>query len=119
MDLGSLEKNPGLTDYYDVLRSDEWLYRKSPDFSHCLVNRFDWGGIEIHLDVIHANITGVEIFTDCLYPEMIENLKAALKDQAYNRESVALVCEAMVEKQPDWKNSLKDIENLLLSEIIG
>jgi len=119
MDLDSLEKTPGLVKYFDTLKSDEWLYRKSPDFTHCLSERFDWGGIEINLDIKHGVITGVEIFTDSLYPEMIEKLENELRDLEYNRESINSVISELAEHNPDWVHSLNDIDRILSAEIHG
>ena len=119
LDLSSLETIPGLTGYYNTLKSEEWLYRKSPDFSHRISNRFDWGGIEINLDIVHGSIAGAAIFTDSLFPEMIEMLESRLKGIAYHHSSVEGLVNELVLTDEQWAPSLKDIGNMLLNEIKG
>jgi len=119
MNLDSLEKIPRLTEYYDTLRSEDWLYKKSPNFSHRLSRRFDWGGIEINIDVVHGSIAAAEIFTDSLYPEMIAKLEKALRDMPYHHDAVELLIADLQQDNEDWNKSLQDIGDMLLNEIKG
>lgn len=119
MNLDSLEKTPKLTDYYDILRSEEWLYKKSPDFTHKLTDRFEWGGIEINIDVVQGIVAQAEIFTDSLYPEMIEKLGKGLKDMPYHHDAVERMIDNLASQNAVWEASLRDIGRMLLSEIKG
>ena len=117
LDLTSLQEIPHLVDYYDLLKSEEWLYRKSPDFSHKLTERYEWGGIEVHLDIKKGMIDDVEIFSDCLLPEMIESIQAFLKSKAYSFETIGLMKQQLGQKNGSWQGCLDDVESLLESEI--
>ena len=117
MDLSSLEKIPRLVEYYELMKSGEWLYQKSPDFTHRIDRRFDWGGIEINIDVHRAEIADIVIFTDCLFPEMIRMLCGSLKGRPYSRLSVEEAAKEIGEHNPDWQNCIDDIVAVLVSEI--
>jgi lipoate-protein ligase A len=117
MDLGSLEKIPRLVDYYELMKSDQWLYQKSPDFTHRIERRFGWGGIEINIDIHHAEIADIVIFTDCLYPEMIKMLCSKLKGMPYSRQSVETVAGELSVFNIDWLESVNDICGIMTEEL--
>ena len=119
LDLSSLETISGLTGYYNTLKSDEWLFQKSPDFSHRISGRFDWGGIEINLDVVKGEIASAAIFTDSLFPEMIHLLEDGLKGTAYHSDSIENTVSRLSLGNKAWAPSLKDIGTMLLNEIKG
>jgi len=83
-----LEKNPGLMKYYEMLKSDSWVLGKTPEFSHHLEQRFEWGGIDLHLDCEEGMIKDVKIFSDALNVEMIKLLEENLKGVAYERDAI-------------------------------
>lgn len=116
MDLGSLEKTPKIVDYYELMKSSEWLYQKSPDFTHRIDRRFSWGGIEINIDVHHAEIADIVIFTDSLYPDMIKLLCLNLKGKPYNRRSVEEAAAFLHQQNPDWRECADDICAVLSEE---
>jgi len=117
MNLDALENIPRLVEYYELMKSEEWLYQKSPDFTHRIDRRFDWGGIEINIDVHHAEIADVVIFSDCLYPEMVKLLIEKLKGQPYRRSSVESMSDYLQQQNPDWQECLLDISGALIEEI--
>lgn len=61
----------------------DWRYGKTPKFSHRFEHRFDWAMFEFHLDVKDGRISDVEIFSDCLKPDFVEQVKVALKGVRY------------------------------------
>ncbi|MBI9106503.1 MAG: lipoate--protein ligase [Spirochaetales bacterium] len=119
MDLLSLDKIPRLVDYYQLMKSEHWLYQKSPDFTHRIERRFIWGGIEINIDVHHAEIADIVIFTDSLFPEMIKILTVQLKGEPYSRSSVDAAADYLRKRNPDWTDCVDDISAVLIEEIRG
>ncbi len=117
MNLDSLKEIPPLVSHYETLRSDAWLYGKSPDFTHRLQKRFSWGGVDIHFNVKQAVLEDVMIYTDCLYPEMIRLLQKGLKGQPYNKNVLRQVNASLETVNPDWAPCLKDIHSLLERKI--
>jgi len=84
----NLEQNPGLLRYYEMLKSDDWIFGKTPEFSHYLERRFDWGGIDLHLDCEDGRIRKAKIFSDALNVEMIAEIEEALRGCEYSKEGV-------------------------------
>lgn len=117
LDYSSLKKIPELTGYYNLLKSDDWLLKKSPDFSHKLNGVFMWGSFELNLDVKKGNIEDVEIYTDSLFPDMIVKIKDYLSGKTYSLETALLITEDLAAENPEWGTYLTDIQNLLCSEI--
>ena len=117
LDLESLERKTALLNYFELMKSHEWLYQKSPDFTHRIDRRFYWGGIEINLNVQQAEITDVVIFSDCLYPEMINMLTEILKGVSYTGSSLENVAEYLSEYNSEWSRIVKDIFKALIDEI--
>ena len=82
-----LTEHTDLNTEYNRLKSWDWIYGKSPEFTHSFEGRFDWGGIEINILVKNAIIEDISIHSDCLDIEFITNLKthfAGLLQTEYN-----------------------------------
>ncbi len=74
----ALRNNAEHTKCVEDLKEWEWRYGKTPEFSHHLETRFDWGIMDVHLQVVKGVITGVKIFSDALYAPLIESLHATI-----------------------------------------
>ncbi len=70
-----LTEHMDLNTEYNRLKSWDWIYGKSPEFTHCFEGRFDWGGIEINFLIKNAIIEDITIHSDCLDIEFITQLK--------------------------------------------
>lgn len=56
----------------------EWRFGRTPQFSHTLEKKFDWGLVEVNLDVKDGVIRSTKIFSDCLIPDIVQRWEAAL-----------------------------------------
>ena len=108
---------PGLRSYYDTLRDWDWRFGKTPDFSHTMSRRFSWGGIEVHLDVHEGLIQETRIFSDCLYPEMIQSLEDTLPGCPYGASSIQVALDRLIASMPDCVEILEEIESFITSEV--
>lgn len=61
-----LKTDTNLQKEYDRLASWDWRFGNSPAFTHSIDGRFDWGGIEINLDVKNAILENCTIYSDAL-----------------------------------------------------
>lgn len=81
----SLNALPEINQYYEQLTAWEWRFGASPQFSHALpLQRFDWGSLDVRLDVQQGRVRDARIFSDALNIELVEALQAALVGVVYD-----------------------------------
>ena len=117
LDEATLAQEPHLNKYYQQMADWEWRFGKTPEFSHHLETRFDWGLIDLHLDVKQAVITEVVIFSDALNVELIEALKESLTGVKYNKDDIKAELNELKQMQPDLADQIDDFCGWLISEI--
>jgi lipoate-protein ligase A len=79
---------------YQQMQDWNWRFGESPEFSHHMEHRFDWGIMDVHINAEGSRISGVQIFSDSLYPTLVDLLKAALPGVTYDRPGVLAACQA-------------------------
>eukprot|EP01089_Gocevia_fonbrunei_P014751 TRINITY_DN4117_c0_g1_i2.p1 TRINITY_DN4117_c0_g1~~TRINITY_DN4117_c0_g1_i2.p1 ORF type:complete len:277 (+),score=42.37 TRINITY_DN4117_c0_g1_i2:329-1159(+) len=88
LDHNFLKENQMLTKIYSELSHWDWRYGKTPEFNHHMEHRFKWGNLDVHIDVVKGRIVNVEIFSDSLYPHLIDAIIDCLKDKTYDVQGV-------------------------------
>jgi lipoate-protein ligase A len=84
-ELSSIEE---LKKIYDSTSAWLWRYGETPEFTHTIDEKFDWGLVEICFKVINGHIQEGKIYSDCLYPDFVDTFNQILgrtKTQ-YSRE---------------------------------
>jgi lipoate-protein ligase A len=66
----------------------EWRFGSSPAFSHSLEKRFDWGTIDLNMQVEAGVVIEAKVFSDSLYPDFIDRLNAAFVGLKYGPEGL-------------------------------
>ena len=117
LDEATLAQEPHLNKYYQQMADWEWRFGKTPEFSHHLETRFDWGLIDLHLDVKQAVIAEAVIFSDALNVELIEALKESLTGVKYNKDDIKAELNELKQMQPDLADQIDDFCGWLISEI--
>ncbi|MFC6204242.1 lipoate--protein ligase [Psychrobacter urativorans] len=119
LDEAILAQEPHLNKYYQQMADWEWRFGKTPEFSHHLETRFDWGLIDLHLDVKQAVIAEAVIFSDALNVELIEALKESLTGVKYNKDTIGAKLAALSEAQPEMASQVTDFSAWLVGAITG
>lgn len=117
LDEASLAKQPTLNKYYQQMADWDWRFGKTPQFSHHMETRFDWGIVDVHMDVQHAVITDVVIFSDALNVELIEQLKETLTDIRYDRYEVKAKLAKLGKTHSDLATQIDEVSEWLVSEM--
>ena len=117
LDEASLAQQPTLKKYYQQMADWDWRFGKTPEFSHHIETRFDWGIIDFHLDVKQAVISEVVIFSDALNVELIERLKESLSSVKYNKEAIKAKLNELGKVHPDLAAQIDDVSEWLISEM--
>ena len=81
LDFDTLINNPEVRAIETEISSHDFLFGRWKQFKTTKKNRFPWGGIEIALQVDEANaiITDVQMASDCLEPETIQQAEQLLQ----------------------------------------
>ena len=119
LDEASLAEQPTLNQYYEQMADWDWRFGKTPEFSHHIETRFDWGIIDMHLDVKQAVITDVVIFSDALNVELIDLLKDALAGVKYNKNNINIRLDELSQANTELAAQIDDVSAWLISEIEG
>ena len=79
-----------LTDYFS---SWEWLYGRKVPFTTSVSNRFDWGEVELQLQVDCGSIVDARIYTDALDESAFVGVEESLKGLHFTPEAIASAIE--------------------------
>jgi len=113
LDAEVLKKIPSLKSYYDKMADWEWRFGKTPEFSHTLKTRFEWGEIELHLNVKSSIIQDVRIYSDSLYLDLIEQWERLLPESAYDPGALSAVLDTQALKEPDRSKEIGEFRDWL------
>jgi len=105
LDGKKLSEIDSLNRYYQQIKDWNWRFGKSPNFEHHMETRFDWGTMEVYIKSSRGIIADVRIFSDSLFPPMIENLMDQLKGVSYDSKGIEEACERS-------KNTFKDVQGI-------
>ncbi|MEL0620199.1 lipoate--protein ligase [Psychrobacter proteolyticus] len=119
LDEASLAKQPTLNAYYQQMADWDWRFGKTPEFTHHIETRFDWGMMDVHMDVKQAMITEVVIFSDALNVELIDLLKNTLIGVKYNKLEIKNKLDDLTKAQPELAAQVSDFEKWLVGEMEG
>ena len=117
LDEASLSQQPALNAYYQQMADWDWRFGKTPEFSHHIETRFDWGMMDVHMDVKQAVITEVVIFSDALNIELIDLLKETLTGVKYNKHEIQDALAELAKAQPELETQVNDFEGWLVGEM--
>lgn len=87
----------------------EWLYGRKLDFQYELSHRFAWGQIDLQLAVDGGKIADVEIYSDSLKPEFIQDLRKYLKGIRYSKRAISVELGLYWSKDPQEEAMMQDI----------
>ena len=117
LDEASLAKQPALNAYYQQMADWDWRFGKTPEFSHHIETRFDWGMMDVHMDIKQAVIAEVVIFSDALNIELIDLLKETLTGVKYNKHEIQDALAELAKAQPELETQVNDFEGWLVGEM--
>ncbi len=119
LDEASLADQPTLNQYYEQMADWNWRFGKTPEFTHHIETRFDWGIIDMHLDVKQAVITDVVIFSDALTVELIDLLKGALAGIKYSKDNINIRLDELSQANTELAAQIDDVSRWLIDVLEG
>jgi lipoate-protein ligase A len=115
--MASLQQIPELNEQYKTLSSWEWLYGNTLEFTHKMDDYLTLGFFDVQFQVEEGHIKDLQIFTDCLYPAMIETLSENMRGKLYEGATVKTAMSGLHEKFPDLTAGLAELETWLVKNI--
>lgn len=101
---------PDFKEKFALQCSWDWNFGKTPPFTHSLDERFEWGSIEILLNVVKGKIKDAKIFTDMLDPTPMEELAHLLQGIQYHPESISLTIRELINNRfPQYQCQLETV----------
>lgn len=119
LDEASLAEQPTLNQYYEQMADWDWRFGKTPEFTHHIETRFDWGIIDMHLDVKQAVISDVVIFSDALTVELIDLLKDVLTGIKYNKDNIKTRLDELSRANTELAAQIDDVSRWLIDVLEG
>jgi len=84
-----IAKEPEFRSYVAELEAPEWRLGRTPEFSHQLETRIDGVGVfDVRLDVEGGKVREAVIFSDALYPDVIDRAMEVMVGVDYGRRGV-------------------------------
>ncbi|MGZ3746055.1 MAG: lipoate--protein ligase [Pseudobdellovibrionaceae bacterium] len=117
LNMESLAQIPELKEQYDLLESWNWRYGNTLEFTHKMEEYLGLGYFDFQFKVDEGHIMDLQIFTDCLYPQLIEDLTKELKAQAYCGDSLRKAFARVASKYADQAAGLVELEQWLCRHI--
>lgn len=88
LDHSKLQTVDKLRKLYEEYNDWDWRFGRTPSFEHNLETRFDWGIIDLYINSEKGRIASVKLYSDTLFPKMVEEVQKALLGETYDTAGV-------------------------------
>lgn len=113
----SLQNIPELKAQYELLSSWDWLFGHTLEFTHKIDDYLNLGFFEFHFKVEEGRVADLQIFTDCLFPKLVEDITASLRGTKYTGADFAAALAPLMENYPELKEGLTELQLWLSANI--
>ncbi|RYZ66319.1 MAG: lipoate--protein ligase, partial [Proteobacteria bacterium] len=108
---------PGLQQRYEELKSWEWRFGHSPNFQQQLTEYLSWGFVDVFLDSEHGKISRVEVYSDSLFPQLIDVLRTSLEGQVYSKLGIDGAAAKALEDLPEHSHEIGEFAAWLREQL--
>jgi lipoate-protein ligase A len=115
-----VQASPVYQRHLTQLKDWSWRYGTTPEFSHHIETRIDnIGCFDIHYHFTSGKISKIRIFSDILYPDLIEAIEAKLINTDYSIDEIARRMNELIESEamPEKRAVLSEFKQWLLYEL--
>lgn len=77
---------------------------------------FSWGFIEVFIDANHGHIERAQIFSDALFPDLIESYQGALSGKSYSGRGIYEASQEVLEKHSQYRLEVSELSKWLASQ---
>lgn len=115
-----IESSPVFQRHFTQLKDWNWRYGSTPEFSHHIETRIDGiGCFEIHYQVNGGKISKIKIFSDILFPDLIDAIESKLCNIEYSISNIRAALDELIqaENHDDKRIVLNEFKQWLLYEL--
>lgn len=105
-----LELHPEIKVKYEKFSDWGWRFGKTPTFSHKFSEYLPSGFYQVYLNSQSGIFTDIQIFSDCLYPDVIDELVSSIKTQKISKSGIQ---KAFALAKVNYMNDKKCLELLV------
>jgi lipoate-protein ligase A len=113
----NLAKLPGLQERFEENSTWDWRFGHTPQFQQQLNEYLTWGFVDVFLDTEHAKITRLELYSDSLFPSLIESLQTAMVGMTYSKQGMRESAAKARAQSPEYELEILEFENWMLSQL--
>lgn len=113
----SFQNEPGFAQRHQKQSDWNWNFGKSLEFNHTLEERFEWGSIDLHLNIERGHIQETKIFTDSLDLAPLEELAELLVGRAYTPSTIVECISETRQRYPDSTSRLVELQSWLQHQV--
>jgi lipoate-protein ligase A len=113
----TLEKIPELKAQYNELSSWDWIYGRTLQFTHQMSEYLKLGFFDFHFQVDEGVIKDIQVYSDCLYPHLVDEISKALKDRHYRSSDVQEAFQNILKQEPEIRPEILELQSWLASQI--
>lgn len=74
-----LYENDEIRSTHAQLTDEKWILGECASFSNSFETKFDWGLVELQLEVDKGFVSNCKIYSDSLYPDFIDSLEGVIR----------------------------------------
>lgn len=102
-----------VTELFNKFCDWNWIYGGTPKFDYILSECFDWGTIELNLEISNAVVKKVKICSDLLNTHFIKKLEERFIGLPFEKKNFLLVLKSIKEENKDFQDMTDDITDWL------
>ena len=117
LDHSKLTLMPELQERFAFYSDWNWRFGKTPEFQQTMTEYLSWGLVEVHLDFEKGVIQRAQVFSDSLFPELIEAMQTSLHGKPYTRAGIHEALQKMRSLHHAHSEALTELEAWLKTEV--
>ncbi len=104
--------------YYQKMQQWDWLYGQTMHFTHRFQERLSWATVDVQLEVNGGVIADARVYSDSLYPDLIDEIQACLIGLKYHPAVISKTLHDVRIKFPLLTGEVDELEKWLLTAFI-
>lgn len=93
----------------------DWIFGRTLEFQYEMVKRFGWGQMTLQFQVQNGRIKDVNVYSDSMKPEFVEELLKYLKNIRYDRHAICAELSLYWSQDKEEEQMMKDVADWIMT----